>query len=440
MKSLRNLLLLIVVLCSAQLSFGQSPEEMEDCKIQRALYREFYKQESFSEAFPHWRKLFNTCPSMSQYPYTDGPIILKSMIADTSDPTRKSQLVDTLMLVWDQRYKFFPTNKDGVDQKGYYIYRKAIDLLEVEPESKEKVFNLLSKALQLEGTKSEPRLIQEYFGLAIELAKSNVVDKLVILDGYEELVGILDEQIVHEKDSLLYRDISSVKSGIEAGFEPYATCDILLDIYQKRYDAAPNDIDVLKRITNMLIKKNCVKSDLFKQATESLHKIEPSAESAFFMAQLSFKDENYQGAVKYLNEAINLFKDEYQKMNSYYLLGHAYIQTGQYSKGRDMGRKMLEINANSGKAYLLISDAYAMGSSSNGTDEISKSGGIWAAVDKAQRAMKVDPSVENEARQRINNLSRSYPSAERLFFYDLGEGSSYKVGGWINEVTTVRGK
>lgn len=421
MKSLRLILILFVVLFAAQTSFGQTPEEQEDCKIQRALYREFFKQENYHDAFPHWRKLFNTCPAMSQYPYLDGPAILKSMIAETVDPVRRSQLVDTLTYVWDQRYAFFPTNKDGEDQKGYYIYRKALDLLEVSPDSKEKAFKLLSEALKIEGTKSEPRLIQEYFALAIDLAKNNVVDKSVIIDGYEELVGILDEQIVHEKDSILYRDISIVKSGIESGFEPYATCDILLDIYQKRYDESPNNVDVLKRITSMLIKKGCVKSELFKQATESLHKIEPSAESASFMATLSMKEEDYNTAIKYLNEAISLFKDEYKKMDSYYLLGVAYVMTGQYSKGRDMAKKMLEINANSGKAYLLMADAYALGSNANGTDEISKVAGIWAAVDKCQRAIKVDPSVENTARQKINNFSKSYPSNERLFFHDLQE-------------------
>jgi phage tail protein X len=63
---------------------------------------------------------------------------------------------------------------------------------------------------------------------------------------------------------------------------------------------------------------------------------------------------------------------------------------------------------------------------------------FWAAVDKYIRAKSVDSSVESDANSKIAQYSKFYPAASDLFFRDMQEGSSYTVGCWINENTTVR--
>ena len=63
----------------------------------------------------------------------------------------------------------------------------------------------------------------------------------------------------------------------------------------------------------------------------------------------------------------------------------------------------------------------------------------WAAVDKFKKAKQVDPSVEAAANEYINTYSKYFPTKEERF--DLpGEfsGSTYYVGGWIGETTSVR--
>ena len=62
----------------------------------------------------------------------------------------------------------------------------------------------------------------------------------------------------------------------------------------------------------------------------------------------------------------------------------------------------------------------------------------WAAVDKFERAKQIDPSVAGRANELIRTYTPHFPTRENIFFNDYAEGQSYTVGGWINEVTTIR--
>ncbi len=62
----------------------------------------------------------------------------------------------------------------------------------------------------------------------------------------------------------------------------------------------------------------------------------------------------------------------------------------------------------------------------------------WAAVDKYKKARNVESVLAGSMAQRISRYQKYFPPTELLFFHNLNEGDSYKVGCWINEVTKVR--
>jgi hypothetical protein len=65
---------------------------------------------------------------------------------------------------------------------------------------------------------------------------------------------------------------------------------------------------------------------------------------------------------------------------------------------------------------------------------------VWAALDKYYRAKSVDPSVADDANDKIGRYSQYMPSKTDLFDRGIAEGSSFTVGCWINETTTARGR
>ena len=91
-----------------------------------------------------------------------------------------------------------------------------------------------------------------------------------------------------------------------------------------------------------------------------------------------------------------------------------------------------------GAPYILIGNLYASSSNVCGDNEFEKTTVFWAAVDKFQQAISVDPEVNGEGTELVQKYSRYFPNVEDAFFNGLEEGQNYNVGCWINENTTVR--
>lgn len=403
------------------------------CVMHLSLYREFFKQKNYKDAYPHWKWVFTNGPMSSQNVYIDGVKMVSSRIDECKDPAKHDLLVDTLMQVYDQRITYF-------GREGYVLGRKGYDLYTYRPEKTEQIYQILKKSVELSGNKSEGSPLVYYFRSIIGMVDLQKLDKSAIVDGYDQISQIIDFNI--RENAQIAEKLASwenIKGNIESTFEPYATCPDLVAMYQKKYNENPDDIELLKKITNILERKECTKEELFFKATESLHKLQPSAQSAYLMGKLSLQKEQMTKAAEYMQEAANLFEDNADKIKALELLANINYNQRNFPQARANALKILQINPNFGKAYMLIGDLYAASASMCTGDDLGGSTVFWAAVDKYLRARSVDPSVEAEANAKISQYARHFPASGDLFFRDMIEGSSYTVGCWINESTVIRG-
>ncbi len=403
------------------------------CVMHLSLYREFYKQKNFKDAFPHWRWVFRSCPLASQNVYIDGVKMVSARIDEAKDAAKKEALIDTLMMVYDQRITYF-------NREGYVLGRKGTDLYTYRPDKTEQIYQILKKSVDLSGNKSEGGPLVYYFRSIIGMVDLQKLDKSAIVDGYDQISQIIDHNIKENAGKAeKLASWENIKGNIESTFEPYATCPDLISMYEKKYAESPEDVELLRKITTILERKDCTKEDLFFKATESLHKLEPSAQSAFLMGKLSLQKDQASKAADYMQEAANLFEDSADKIKALEVLASINFSQRNFSQARTNAQKIIQLNPNYGKAYLLIGDLYAASASMCTGDDLGGSTVYWVAVDKYQKARSVDPSVEEEASAKISQYSRHYPKASDLFFRDMVEGTSYTVGCWINESTTIRG-
>ena len=147
-------------------------------------------------------------------------------------------------------------------------------------------------------------------------------------------------------------------------------------------------------------------------------------------------NKDYDKAIEYYKQAIDLFETNEQKVDPYYMLGLAYMGKGNYQEARAAALNAIKIKPNCGKAYILIGDLYASsGSRCSGGDEV-PGAYAWAAADKYARAAAVDPSVADDAAAKRAKLPGV--SGEEKFKRGLKSGDPYHVGCWIQENTTVR--
>ncbi|MGM0612460.1 MAG: tetratricopeptide repeat protein [Bacteroidota bacterium] len=424
-------------------------EDSTKCVRNFSLYREYYKnykrskdagkldeaEDYIKSAIDPWRYVFNNCPIASQNTYRDGANIIEFLIKNAED-IDKAAYADTLMMVYDQRMEMYGW-KEGV---GYILGRKAVAHLNYKKGNEAKSFKLFEMAFDRTKEEDYNAAVLYYHMLAaVKMFKSGKAEKQIIIKTYDKISQVFQDKIDDKAED--YKSYEKLQPRIERLFNPFADCDDLISIFKDQYDESPEDPDLLKRIISILDDQGCTDSDLYFNATKSLHELEPSAESAFLMGKMSINREIYDEATKYLKEAANKFEDSTKINKAYYILANINKKQGNRTTARDNARKALEYDPDDGRCYILIGDLYADSDDACKTDSKVESKSIyWAAVDKYKKAKSVDPDVADKAEKKIATYRQYFPSQEELFFEDYNPGNSFTVGCWIDETTTIRKK
>lgn len=416
--------------------FGPDPES---CKINISLYTEFYRQwkdskyksDIVKDAVGPWRKVLLECPAAQQSTYVNGVRIMKYRISKEKDETLKEKYIDTLLMLYDKRIEYFGNEGSVLARKGndYYRYRT---------QNFEEANAIFARSIELEGNKSQGPILNYYFRTMAKMVREEVVEKANIIDAYDKVSAIIDFNLEkYANDSRRLESWKTIKGNIEAEFEPFATCDDLISIYQIKYDANKEDVQLLNKIIDILDKKGCEETQLYFDATVQLYKMEPSPGSAYLIGKMYMIEENYTEALKYFEEATAL-EDEEDLSKIYFYMAKINQSQNRKSAARRNALKAIENNPNYGDAYILIGDLYGTSAKDCGGNDLTNRVAYWAAVDKYQKAKQVDETVAEIANKRIRDYSVHFPTTETIFFYNLQEGDTYKVECWINETTRVR--
>jgi tetratricopeptide (TPR) repeat protein len=422
-------------------SVSKYGEDSVKCIENNSLYYEFYKQwkqsnyknAAWKDAYKPWRWVFINCPASTKNIYLHGEKIMEQAIRNASDKDRKDKLIDTLMMVYDKRIQYFGS-------EGYVLGKKGSDLYKLRPSSYEQAYNILKKSIEMEGNESSGESIIYYFRSAEKMVKSGNSDTTILVDIYDETSAIIEYNLAKAKKDSDKKRWENIKGNIELSFEPWANCEDLISLYTLKFNDAPEDVELLKKITKILDKKDCTDSELFFKATENLHKAEPSARSAELTGKMYIKREQFREAVDYLKEAVELYEDDQDRADVHFLLANVYFQLQQFSNARSECYSVLKVRPNDGRSYLLIGDLYASSAKDCGDGDFYSKVAYWAAVDKYYKAKNVDPEVLELAQTKINTFTQYFPATEQIFFHDLKEGDSFSVECWINETTTVRSR
>lgn len=447
------------------------------CVTSLSTYREYFKQWEAAkyskdavsmEMINAWREVFLNCPRSSQFIYTNGEKIMDYFIR--TNPKQKDAYIDTLNMLSDTRAICFPNDpKSGASQianikakKGYLIYA-------YNPARYEEAYNVLKEAVELDIAQIQVGFLDSYFRAAADMVNNGKADKMTVIDVYQELSDVLDNNIKNlaatenellaakeeaeqagdadgvvgfekqlEKNEKSINNYKGVKNNIDNLFQPFASCEDLIKVFTAKMSENSEDVNLLKRITTILDKKDCTDSKLFLDASKKLYALEPSPEAAYNIGIQLFKDKKYGEAATYFEQATKAENND-RVYRAYRNLAMCYQNSGNFSKGREAARKASQVDPTAGEPYLIIGLLYAESSRQFSGDLESKAV-FWAAVDKFQKAKQVDSSIADRANELIRAYSQYFPPMETIFFNDYAEGQNYTVGGWIGESTTVRAK
>jgi tetratricopeptide (TPR) repeat protein len=419
------------------------------CLMNLSLYTEsfrqwrqsHYKNSAVNDAINPWNWVFNNCPRSTEAIYVDGAKILRYRIQHASSVDKKKQLIDTLMLLFDKRIKYFPNNyRTHLPQEGYVLGRKGVALYQLSPESYDKAYTILKKAVELDKTRTSAAVLAYYFRDVAKMTQSGKLDTLALIDTYDTVSGYLDQDIKMfeaQNNSRKVTEYKNVKGYVEMTFEPFANCKILSRVFRKKFEATPNDSVLLRKIVNLLEQKNCYDQPLYFDASVNLYKVSPSPQSAFLIGKMLLQRKNYREALGYLLKAASL-KDTSSLKEDYMYTAQTYRMLKNYPKAREMALKAIRLDPHDGLAYEFIGDLYAASATKCGTNALTKKVAFWAAVDQFEKAKRVSPDLAASLNKKIAIYKANFPTRETMFFYNIKPGDKYKVGCWINVTTIAR--
>ena len=426
-KMMKKLIILVVAILAvfsvgAQSKYGADEQK---CKENLSMFREYYKQKNYDDAYNPWSWAYVNCPESSGNIFKNAPKILKAKMK--ADKANKSAYVDTLMMVFDDRIKYF-------GKEGYVLGIKGYELIGVDKSRSEEALGYLKRSIELEGNNASVQAVFGYIKAIVNLEKSGVKAKSDVIEAYSVVSEVIDYNIVNETKMAVHFVKYSEK--VEELFTPYANCDDLIALFSVKFDPATEDVNLLKRIIKVLDNKKCTDSDLFFSASSRLYELEPSSASADQMSKMSIAKGKSSNAITFAKQAIELEEDANQKAIYYLGLADAYRNGGSYASARNAVYSALELRNGWGEAYMNLGNIYIAGAKNCGSD-FDKSTVYWVAVDAFRKARTYE-ETSDRASKSISTYSKYFPTKENCFFNGVEAGRQHTVACWINKTTTAR--
>ena len=331
----KRFLIILIILGSGMVLKAQTV-----CETDYAIYRNEFKQKNYQEALKSWRKVFKNCPEYNENTFADGPKLYQSRIKE--DKQNKSLYLDTLMQVYDARIQYF-------GKEEYVLGKKGSDLFKYDPSQYSVSYQMLKKSIDGLGNSTIPTVLVSYFKVIVKCEKAPVLDcdyitKQDILDAYVTVSDIISYNLVNNQRYAKNYEIAL--TNVENMFAPYASCDDLLPVFESRLAIDTQNLSLLKKITDLLTKKDCKDNQVFFTAARNLHILDPTASSAYDMGNMSILKKDYTGAIDYFNESIDMVEDTTLKASYYLRLAYASQMQGLYSQARKAANNAANLKPN----------------------------------------------------------------------------------------------
>ena len=405
-----------------------------NCIKNLSLFFEFNKQKNYKDAVIPWREVFRDCPTSREYLY--GTEMFKYFIENTTDEKLKSGYIDTILLIHDQRIKYFGNEGKVLGLKGVDVLRyrrtEGIEFIKLG-------YDILKKSIEIEKVKSSPAVLTTFITSGVSLFLVQQLEGEQLINDYIIALDIIENQLKRGPSSKTLQAKEYINNNIKDS--KVLTCESVVSIFTPKFESNKDNIEFLKLVSGFLKDAQCETEDLFSSTSERLYELEPSSESAYNLARLFFfKQKDYEKAKLYYIEAIKGAANDSSKATYNYELGILYFSyLKQPQSAVESATEAIRLKSGWGEPYLLMGQAYIAGKNLI-SDNFQQQTIHWIAVDMFQKAKSIDPSVAEKANTLIKEYSNFFPTKEEIFFQTLVEGQSYTVGGWINKTTTVRAR
>lgn len=415
-------------IASAQGKYGADSAE---CIKYLSYYKEYYKQKNYDDALPNWRKAYSLCPpTANQTMLIDGTSLCRRLISQNrNNSIYVESLIDTLMTLHEIRAQYYP--KYAVTA----LNNKGLDMINYVKDDPQRLYEEFQVIIDKNQEAVKPQILLFQMDNACKLYQNGSLTPEDVIEEYNNVMDLLDKM----KQT---PDIEKIRTDCESLFitSNVASCENLIALFTPRFEAAPDDLHLASNIVRMLSStENCTDNDLFLNAANTMHRLDPSYTSAYFLYRLYSSEGDVETALKYIDEAISYPEsDSVQDAQYAYEAAAFAFKNSKNSLAFNYALKAAELDPSfEGKSYMLIGTIW--GSLVCQGNEIERRAPYWVAVDYLVKAKKADPALAEEADKLIAQYRQYYPQTAEAFMYNVTDGDSYTVScGGMRAVTTVK--
>ena len=441
MKKITFLLAVTVFLVTVKTN--AQDDALRECTIKYNLFKGDFQSKKYEDAYTNWIYLMDNCEDLSINIYKYGSDLVQDI---RKDPVLAKR-------VYEQRLKYYPNESPAKVHSDYATYLADNNLA-----SDKEVFVILEKAYEISPQDMGVRNIYKYFqGVTDKYKDENpqrvfdTYDDVVEsvgekLDGYAQRINELSDstRVLDSKEKRLLQAyqtnstaLGTIEGGLDAIISEIATCDRLVPLYKRDFEANKNNSIWLRRAVSRMFSKECQDEPMFETLAKAYAEATPSPDSYSFYAGILEKNGDASGAVAMRKKAFDLETDPIKKSRYKLKFAETARNRGQLSEARSLAREAIRYNPSSGRAYLLIARLYQSSVNNCGSGEFEKRMVYAAALRQAQIAESVDPSMSSVARKYVDNYRANLPSKKVIFTAGVTPGSSYTIKCWIGETVNV---
>ncbi|MDE5890657.1 MAG: hypothetical protein K2H10_06555, partial [Bacteroidales bacterium] len=343
----------------------------------------------------------------------------------------RDALIDTLMMIHDIRAEYYPKYAETA------MNNKGMDMMNYMKNDNKRLYEGFSQIIERNGEKTTPSIFLFNMNAAVALYKDGVLSAEEVINIYEDSMEKIDKMAPSD-------NLTKIRGDIENLFitSKVASCESLLELFTPRYEANPEDLELSKNIVKMLnVAGDCTDNELFLNAVNTMYRLEPSANSAYYLYKLYSSRGDIDNATKFMLEAIESPENDDDKKADWYFELAAYnFKNAKSAAAMNYATRAAQLDTDNsirGKAYMLIGTIW--GSTVCKGNEIEMRAPYWVAVDYMSKAKEADPSLAEECNKLIGQYRAYFPQAAEAFMYDLTDGQSYTVScNGLKATTTVR--
>ena len=395
----------------------------------QAYYKLLIAQSKFGEAMKPLNWLYENNPDLNQSIYIEGVECLDKLIKDVKDDSRKNQLKDSVLWMFDQRIKYFENDANTINRKAF----KAFQLFYRNPSKYPELSELFAKAYEING----PEVLTGNLNTYMFLAKNyhQVAPDKMPAEKVLDIHTLISDMIEAKKKSgenvdRLNKEQAKTDAWLSS-IPGILTCKFIEEKLVPKFRANPNDLNVAKKIFNYSLQAKCIEEPYWLEASEAVYKVSPGFKLAYTMASRYNSNAEPSKALQYHEEAKKLASTNDEKFDA--LMGQAIANSklGNKSRARMLTYEALSTKPSGTEAYNFIGNLYF---TSYGDCRGDKSKVMDRSVFLA--AYKMYEKAGNKSQMQASK--EQFPSIEEIFNEGMKEGQSIIVGCWINESVTLQ--